>query len=258
MTKSTFIFGMAALACAALPAFAASPWDGTWKLNEAKSHMTGTTFALSKDGSMYVMHEGSITFKYACDGKDYPVIADRTITCTMQGPTVITTAKAAGKTLSSTRHDVSADGKTMTDLTTGTRPDGTAFTDHDTFMRIAGSGTTMLGTWKDVKSGSTAPGVMILKLNGDVLHSDDPGYKSTVDTKLDGTPAALHGPTIPPGLMMSSKSEGNDKVVSTVTYNGKELSKDIMTISPDGKTLTDVSWNPGKESEKQTYFYEKE
>jgi hypothetical protein len=30
-----------------------------------------------------------------------------------------------------------------------------------------------------------------------------------------------------------------------------------MTLSADGRTITDVSWTPGKESEKQTAVYQK-
>ena len=66
------------------------------------------------------------------------------------------------------------------------------------------------------------------------------------------------GPTAPAGLMISNKNDGPDKVLTIVTLNGKELGRDVMTLSADGKTITDVSWTPGKESEKQTYVYEKQ
>jgi hypothetical protein len=47
-------------------------------------------------------------------------------------------------------------------------------------------------------------------------------------------------------------------VSSSVTLNGKEIGRDVMTLSADGKTITDVSWTPGKESEKQTYVYDRQ
>lgn len=258
MTKLTLTFGMAALACASMSAFASSPWDGTWKLNEAKSKMTGSTFSVSKDGDMYLLKASTVTFKYACDGKDYPVIADRTFSCTMSGMTMNSVSKGSGKTLSTTKRDISADGKTLTEVETGTRPDGTSFTDTETYLRAAGSGTSLVGTWKNTKVTQSAPDVMVLKLNGDVLHSENPGYKSTIDAKLDGTPAPIVGPTVPEGVMLSNKAEGNNKVISVETYKDKELSKDIMTLSADGKWITDVSWTPGKEAEKETFVYEKQ
>ena len=48
------------------------------------------------------------------------------------------------------------------------------------------------------------------------------------------------------------------KVVTVTLLNGKELGKDIMTLSADGKAITDVSWATGKENEKQTYIHEKQ
>ncbi len=97
----------------AAPCFAAgSPWDGTWKLNQAKSKMTGSTFTISMDGGMYTVDTGTIKFQYACDGKDYTIIADRTISCTGGGNSFTVGIKVAGKPYSTThrthlrrRHD---------------------------------------------------------------------------------------------------------------------------------------------------------
>jgi hypothetical protein len=97
----------------------------------------------------------------------------------------------------------------------------------------------------------------MLKVNGDVLHFDDTAYKEVSDAKLDGTPAPITGGTAPAGLMVSNKLQ-NGGVFSIVTLNGKELSRDMMTISADGKTLTDVVWTVGKESEKRSYVYDKQ
>jgi hypothetical protein len=49
---------------------------------------------------------------------------------------------------------------------------------------------------------------MVLKVNGDVLHFESPGFKETSDAKLDGTPAPIKGPTAPAGLTLSNKSGG--------------------------------------------------
>jgi hypothetical protein len=241
----------------AAPCFAAgSPWDGTWKLNQAKSKMTGSTFTITQDGGMYTVDTGAIQFKYACDGKDYPILADRTISCTGGGNSFTQAIKVAGKPYSTEHRTLSADGSTMTDVEKGTRPDGTAFTDTETFTRV-GSGAGLAGTWKSTKMKNSASSLFILKVNGDVLHYEDPGYKESSDAKLDGTPAPITGGMAPAGLMVSNKLE-NGAVTSTVSLNGKELGTDVMTLSADGKVLTDVSWTAGKENEKQTYVYDKE
>ena len=62
------------LVFAAFPALAQSPWNGTWKLNQARSHMTGDTFTLTKAGGKYHYDGGSVQYDYACDGKDYPTL----------------------------------------------------------------------------------------------------------------------------------------------------------------------------------------
>jgi hypothetical protein len=244
------------LLAVASPCLAASPWDGTWKLNEAKSKMTGATTAVTEAGGMYTVHSGAITFSYACDGKDYPILADRTIACT-GGPSMFTDViKIAGKPYETTKRTLSADGKTLTEVSTGTHPDGTAFTDTETEMRV-GAGTGLAGTWKSTKVKDSAPGSIALKVNGDVLHYDATSFKEISDAKLDGTPAPITGPSAPPGLMVSNKLQ-NGGVFSIVTLNGKELDRDMMTISADGKTLTDVVWTVGKEQEKRTYVYDKQ
>ena len=165
--------------------------------------------------------------------------------------------KINGKLYSTTKREISADGKTLTDVTNGTRPDGTTFTDHETDTRVGG-GSGLAGTWRESAIKNSAPDSMVLRVNGDVLHFESPAYKETTDAKLDGTAAPIKGPTAPAGLMLSNKSDGPNKVVTVVTLNGKQLSQDVMTLSADGKTITDVSWTPGKESEKQTYVFEKQ
>jgi hypothetical protein len=248
----------AALALIAAPCLAAGKsWDGTWKLDPAKSKMTGSTVIITQNDNMYTLDTGSFKFSFGCDGKDYHVLPDRTISCTGSGNSYMLVGKINGKVQSTVKRTISADGKTLTDVTTGTRPDGTAYTDHETDTRV-GSGSGMAGTWKETAIKNSAPGVFVLKVNGDVLHYENPGYKDVSDSKLDGTPGPIKGPTAPAGLMVSNKSDGPNKVLSIVTLDGKELGRDVMTLSPDGKTITDVSWTPGKESEKQTYVYEKQ
>ncbi len=256
--KMKLYFVCAALALAAAPCLAAgTSWDGTWKLNAAKSKMTGQTVTITQNGGMYTLDAGTVKFNFACDGKDYNVFPPQTLSCTGSGNSYTLVEKANGKLYATIKRHISADGKTLTDVSTGTRPDGTSFTDHETDTRVGG-GSGMAGTWKEAAIKNSAPGVMVLKLNGDVLHYENPGYKMSSDAKLDGTPAAVNGPTVPAGMTTWNKSAGPNKVESAVLLNGKELGRDTMTLSADGKTITDLSWTPGKESEKQTYVYDRQ
>ena len=258
--RKLFIFPMLAMfaAATALPCFAAdSPWNGTWKLNETKSQMTGTTVVITKAGKMYTINTGPISFSFACDGKDYTSFADRSISCKQDGNTFTTTRKVAGKVTSTTTHRFSADGNTMTEATNGTRPDGTAYTENDTSQRV-GTGKGLAGTWKETAVKEDVPTSILLRVDGDRLHYEDVGYSDVSDTKLDGTPGPITGPRVAAGMMASTTADGSTKVKTTITMNGKEMSTDEMTLSDDGTTITDVQWSPGKESEKKTYIYEKQ
>ncbi|HEV7136061.1 MAG TPA: hypothetical protein VGN43_05465, partial [Steroidobacteraceae bacterium] len=198
--KNRFVFACAALALAAAPCVAAaSSWDGTWKLNQAKSKMTGSTVTVTQNGNMYTLDTGTFKFNFACDGKDYDVLPDRTISCTGSGRNYTLVEKVKGTQYSTTKRQISADGKTLTDVTNGTKPDGTSFTDREMDTRVGG-GSGMAGTWRADAVKSSAPGVIVLKVNGDVLHYESPAFKAWSDAKLDGTPAAIQGPTVPAGM----------------------------------------------------------
>ncbi len=43
-----------------------------------------------------------------------------------------------------------------------------------------------------------------------------------------------------------------------VKDKGKPVGYGTQTLSADGKSFTDTSWSPGKESEKQTAFFVKQ
>jgi hypothetical protein len=251
----------AALAlCTAVPCFASSPWDGTWKMNPAKSKLTGDTFTVTaKPGGGYRFSSGStLEYDYACDGKPYPVIADRTLTCTGDAAAGFDYVWMAGSTtMSKSHHALSSDGKMLTIKGESMRPDGTTSTYEEAYKRVSG-GPGMAGKWMNVKEKMSSPDVMVLELRGGVLHMEFPAYKEVVDAKLDGSESAVTGPTVPPGVTTMWKPDGPSKLHYTDKYNGKVLHEGTETLSADGKTLTDESWEPGKVNEKETVVYEKQ
>ena len=125
-----------ALACAIVPsALAATSWDGTYKLDRSKSHLTGDSFTYSKAANgMWHVAFGDLGFDFAPDGKPYPVFdADHTQIATMKGDHELDySSQFKGKTTSSTKEVLSADGNTLTDETSGTKVDGTTYTTSST------------------------------------------------------------------------------------------------------------------------------
>ena len=255
-------------ACAALvissvaaPALAAdSPWNGTWKLNEAKSNFTGNTFtySMNPNGTLHYSNGSNVSFNFACDGKDYPSVADRTISCTKaDGATYDFTYKAAGKVLGTSVTVISSDGKSITDTYKATKPDGTSFTTTTTSARVSGTAG-LAGEWKDTKSASTSASIMTIAVTGDSFHFAYPEWKQGATVKLDGTYAPFTGAQVPEGVTVSYKAVSPTQLNGGTKLNGKLWSEDTMTLSADGKTITDVSWSPGKPNEKTTAVYDKQ
>src|SRR6185437_1705754 len=129
---------------------AGSSWDGTWKMNVAKSKFTGDTFTITAKGNMMNLSNGTIAYDFACDGKAYPIIADRTVRCAgseAAGYDFMT--KAGNNVLSKSHRTFSADGKTMTIHGTEMRADGTKPEYTDVYKRESGT-SGLVGKWMNV------------------------------------------------------------------------------------------------------------
>jgi hypothetical protein len=109
----------ATLTMAAAPAFSDdSPFLGTWKIDRAKSSLTGDTFsyASAPGGKLAFSYGTASHYTFACDGATFKTdIAGYTGTCTKTGPlTYAFTSSANGKLTDKDTVTVSADGKTLT------------------------------------------------------------------------------------------------------------------------------------------------
>jgi hypothetical protein len=199
-----------------------------------------------------------LKYEYACDGKDYPIPGDRTISCEETASTLTTTTKGKdGKTLWINRHELAPDGKTYKTMRTVMQADGGKAVENATVVRI-GAGTGFAGTWKLTSEKTDSPVVVTYKVDGDSMHMEFPAFKLTWDGKLDGTPVQVNGPTGFAGFMMSKKAEGPNKIVTTEMTDGKPTDHYEDTLSPDGKTYSEVEWSPDKPNEKATGVFEKQ
>jgi hypothetical protein len=252
-----------ALVCAtaAPAAFAANPWDGSWKLDRSKSHFEGQSFSYSKTAAgLWHVKAGTFAFDFAPDGKPYPVTGPEDIQIAhMKGDHELTwVSQLKGKTLSTTDETLSADGKTLTDHTTGTRPDGTKMDDTVVYERV-GAGAGFLGTWKSTKVNSSQASLYKISVAADgTITWEIPDYKEAVIGKADGTPLPVKGPTVPDGTTLTLKKASPTELTYSVRIGGKVLSVGSMTLIEGDKAIKDVSWNPGTPSEKTTAYLAKE
>jgi hypothetical protein len=256
------------LACAllAIPALSAAaannPWIGTWKLDPAKSHFTGDTFTYSKaaNGLIHFSDGSTENFDFAIDGKEYKTVYGRTTSWTASGNNAWdSVTKFNGTVLVNVHRQISPDGKTLTFVETGTKPDGSSFKDESVYSRLSG-GPGLLGKWQSVKVNISAPDTFIIQFpTPDTIKWDIPGYKELVEGKADGSDLPITGPTVSgTGLTLSVKLDSPHKLSYIVKSNGKPVEYGVQTLAEDGKSYTDVSWNPGKENEKQSGVYIKQ
>jgi hypothetical protein len=251
-----------ALACVLLPsAFAASPWDGTWKLDRAKSHFTGTSFTYSKNAAgMWHFKNGPIAVDFAPDGKPYPGLdPEHTSITTLPDPhTMKTVSMFNGKVTATSIDTLSADGKTISDVTTGTHEDGSSYTSTETDIR-SGAGEGFLGTWVSTKETSSSPGVSVISTAADgSITFSDPISQYSLTVKLDGTPATPVGPQMTQNLTIAYKKASTHRLDYTVMLKGQKVAEGYDELAADGKSYKEVSWLIGKASEKSTAVYEKQ
>jgi hypothetical protein len=76
-------------------------------------------------------------------------------------------------------------------------------------------------------------------------HLEIPAYRETVTGKMDGSDLPLAGPSVAKGMTLSVKQLTPRQLSEGVKESGKTIGIGTVTVSPDGKPLTDVSWSPG-------------
>ncbi len=240
-------------------AVAESPFVGTWKLNQAKSHLTGGTMKFSPAANNMIrltVAEGSYTFKP--DGHSYPALFGDTENWTkLSGQSWKTIVHGHGGFVYTDTMKISDDGKSLTATTTGTNPNGSAFDDTTVYTRAAGD-KGLMGTWRTTKVKMSSDNTLEFAANGNNgLTWNLPTIKATLDAKFDGKDYAPTGPTVPDGLTLALTKTGPRSFSMVEKMKGKPLYKGKYTVSPGGKTLTEVGMPVGQ-AQPQTSVYDKQ
>lgn len=234
-------------AIALLPctAFAASAFDGTWKVS--LSHIQ-----LSKKPDTYVITATSYTcsscapaFTVKADGTDQKVTGHDydTVAATVTATSVTIVSKMKGKTLSSSKDTLSADGKTVTDESTffyGSEPIVIKSSYSQVTAPAAGENA-LSGSWVQTKILSASDSALAETLgmtdDGFTLSTNGQAY----DAKFDGKKYPITGD--PTNTMVTLKKLGPASVEESDYDKGKLVDVTRMTVSADGKTLHIVDHN---------------
>jgi hypothetical protein len=138
---------LSALTTSAL--LAADPFIGKWKLNLAKSKLTGQTIEIQQvAGNTFRFKEDEHTDVILADGLDHPTHFGDTMSITIRKPDIwAITYKSGFRVAMNTIWKVSRGGRTLTYTATGTRPNGQHFTNELTAKRTSGT-SGLVGTWE--------------------------------------------------------------------------------------------------------------
>jgi hypothetical protein len=236
---------------AAQPSFA-----GTWKLNLAKSQLTGQTISVEKTASG-LMHFDSQGFGYDFDlsGKEFPTPDGGTSSWREVNPTTWeATNKINGKVIATYR--LTLNGDTVTAVMKATKPEGGTVEQSSSWARVSG-GPGFLGKFKSTEV-KGAPLTMEIALDGaNGITVKYPEFQIACKGSFDGKDHPLTGAGANLKQTVAFEKSGANSIKMTTKLNGKPFYVEILTLSADGKTLTDDA-NPVSVKEPTKAVYEKQ
>jgi hypothetical protein len=225
--------------CLGGAAMADSPFDGTWNLNPAKSHLAGDTMTLEDAGGgsiKFTDSDQSYTFKP--DGSSFttPIGSDRAFSKNADGSYTVT-VKLHGTLLRTNTWMTSSDGNTLTIESKGTKPNGDSFDDTTTFVRTA-AGSGIIGGWTSTKVKLSTPNSIKIDTNGDGVTLAMLATKATDQAKWDGKDYAATDPTVPDGVTLALTKTGPASFKVVQKSKGKVLVTLRYHVAADGKSMT--------------------
>jgi hypothetical protein len=242
--------------------FAQSPFDGTWKTNMAQSKLSQKPYVVSLNNGMYDCESCVPKIDIKADGQDRPVTGqtyDTLAAKVIDANTVQFTGKKAGKLAFESTRTASPDGKTMIISNTNYPANGgPSYKSEAKFTRLsngpAGSNATS-GSWRIQNVNEDTAGLTTTwKGSGDGLSASTPTGENW-EAKFDGKEYPVKG--VYANETVSLKKLGDRSIEATFKRDGKLYSVDKITVSPDGKKMTDVADNK-QTGRISTYIDEKE
>lgn len=220
-------------AAQAQPSFA-----GTWKLNLAKSQLTGQTLSLEKkpSGQMHFDMQG-FAYDFDVSGKDFPTPDGGTASWREVNPTTWeATNKVNGKPIAT--YQLMLKGDTINGVMKATKPDGTTMEQTSVWSRVSG-GPGFLGKWKSTEV-KGAPNTLQIALDGpNGITVTYPEFQISCKGGFDGKDYPLSGAGATMKQTLAFEKTGPNSIKITTKVAGKPFYVDVLTLSADGKTLTD-------------------
>jgi hypothetical protein len=244
-----FVLGAAAV-CTSVAVAADAPYVGTWKLNAAKSQLTGDILSIEKTTSSMHYDVNGFAYDFNLDGREYPLPDGGTTSWTAIDAKTWQVINRRNGRISATYRLV-LDGEKLRIQSMRSKASGGTSDESSTATLVSG-GPGFLGRWRI--SAVTKPAITTMQIasNGDdgvTLVFSDSG--AMCKAKFDGRDYPLTGPFVGTGETYVMKKTGPRSFEVVEKLNGKPLYIDNVSVSGDGKTLTfdstaTASRNPAK------------
>lgn len=250
MTKKSMLLLAAAGIAIAAPAWAESPFDGTWKADVKSTQ-------LEEKPSVYELKNGLYSCKTCvptavsvkADGEFHPVAGqayyDAMAVKVADDRTVKTMRRKGGKPVGESVTELSPDGKTVTFSWNNINPDGSNVSGKGWQKRLSDapagahgiSGSWITTGYDNVSDNGVT---VMLRVDGDMLHLETPAGESYA-AKFGGPEAALEGDDS--GTKVRVRWVNASMIEEVNLRDGKVVGVTTMAVEPDGKTMNAVYEN---------------
>jgi len=217
-----------------------APYIGKWKVNAAKSQMTGEAISIEKlsSGDMQYHYDvEGFAYNFNLDGKEYPLPDGGTTSwAAIDAKTWQVTNRRNGRI--SATYRIVLYGDTLVFESKRSKANGGTSDETAKAIRVSG-GPGFVGRWKISAVTKPAVGTMEIAPNGTdgvTLTSSESG--AVCKAKLDGKDYPLTGPFVGTGNTYAFKKMGSRSLEIVEKLNGKLMYTDNVSVSEDGKTLT--------------------
>lgn len=245
------------LIIAAAHGSADAPYNGTWKLNAAKSDFGERTVEFSEEvnGSVTVTRAGQ-SYIVRTDGKDYPTPWGETESWRpLGGDKWEVTLKRGATVTSRFIRELSADGKTLTLHVTRIDANGDTAKEEITYQRISGRESDISGKWKLTGMSMQSPRSISISEDGSgAVTLKNINDNVTCIAKTEGRDYPAQGGLWPEGWTCAVTRTDPMGLKITWKKDGDVMIEEAISASNDGKSLTSVMSTPGTKEKLKAIF----
>jgi hypothetical protein len=237
ITRASSIGALALLAPAIL--LAQQPdFSGTWKLDLAKSQLSGVVYTFDKKPSGTWHYSGrGFNADFDLTGKEYTMPSGVSVIGKKVSPTSWQLSfRMSGKLISESK--VTLSGNSLNWVSDVTSPDGKTVKQTSTDTRISG-GPGFVGKWKSGNLKGESTTLKITMQGTDSVTIEVPEFQQVVEGSFDGKDHPVMQAGQASKFTNSFEKGGSDSFKIRTKLNGKPFAVDVYTLSADGKTLTD-------------------